>query len=91
MGAIWVSRIDELMARKTREERREVTVEELADFVGVSRQTVHTWKSIKGVKTVPADSTARLCAFFGCKEWDLWELVHIEEVEPGMITAGHAA
>ena len=86
-NAIWVSRIDELLAKKSREERRDVTVEELAEFVGVSRQSVHTWKSISGVKTIPATHTAKLCEFFGVGEWELWDLVVLEEDDQGQPVA----
>jgi transcriptional regulator with XRE-family HTH domain len=78
MGAVWISRIGELLAVKSRQERRDVTIEELADFVGVSRQTIHAWKSHSGVKTIPANHTAKLCEFFDVSEWELWELIEEE-------------
>ena len=80
MPATWVSRIGELLEAKSRQERRDVTVEELADFVGVSRQTVHTWKHYRGVNTLSAEKTAKLCEFFGVQEWELWKLSEVDEM-----------
>ncbi len=85
MPAVWVSRIGELLEAKSRKERREVTVEELAAFVGVSRQTVHTWKHYRGVNTLAADKVARLCEFFGVQEWELWKLSEVDD--PGQPVA----
>ena len=84
MGAVWVSRIAELLEAKGRQERRKITDEELADFVGVSRQTIHTWKGYAGVRSIAAEYVAKLCAFFGVPEWELWALVMMDEAdEPG--------
>jgi len=74
MEPVWVSRIGELLEAKSQLERRDVTVDELADYVGVSRQTISTWKSYRGVKSIPAKYTAKLCDFFGVDEWNLWTL-----------------
>lgn len=80
-NAIWVSRIDELLAEKSRVTRRDWRVEDLANFVGVSRQTVQTWKSLSGMKAITAWHTAKMMEFFGCQEWQLWELVVLTEDE----------
>lgn len=85
MPAVWVSRIGELLAKKSHDERRKVTIEELADFVGVSRQTISTWSNYRGINTLSADKTAKLCEFFGVQEWELWKLSEVDE--PGQSVA----
>lgn len=87
MKTVWVSRIDELLAAKSRQERRTVTVEELARAVGVTRQTINTWKSFEGVGSIQAEYTARLCQFFGVDEWDLWKLEEVEDDTAGQLEA----
>ena len=77
-NAIWISRIGELMEAKSTNERRDVSIQELADFVGVTRQAIHNWKSYQGTRALSAAHTARLCEFFGVGEWQVWKLV-IEE------------
>lgn len=73
--AVWICRINELLATKSTNERRDVTIQELADYVGVTRQAIHSWKNYQGTKTISATHTAKLCAFFGVDEWRVWELV----------------
>ncbi len=85
---VWVSTIRDLLNAKGQLLGRDVSPEELADFVGVSRQTVYTWMSEKGIPTISADKTARLMEFFGVPEWRLWRLVDVEaEDEPGQVVA----
>ena len=88
MPAVWVSRIGELLEAKSRQERRRVTVEELAAFLDVSRQTVSTWTSYQGIPTISAQRTARLCEFFGVQEWELWKLSEVDdEGQPVAVSA----
>ena len=90
MKTVWVSRIDELLAAKSRKERRQIPIEELARAVGVSRQTIYTWKSFEGVNSIPAEHTAKLCEFFGVDEWALWKLEEVNGDNPGQIVAAPA-
>ena len=90
MKTVWVSRIDELLAAKSRKERRQIPIEELARAVGVSRQTIYTWKSFEGVNSIPAEHTAKLCEFFGVDEWALWKLEEVNDDNPGQIVAAPA-
>ncbi len=87
MRAIWISRIDELLAEKNRVERRlpgqKYTVEDVADYCGVSRQSVQTWKSVQGMQLIAAEYTAKLCRFFNCTYADLWQLVILDEKPDG--------
>jgi len=72
---VWVSAIRDLLDVKGKLLGREISPEELAHFVGVSRQTVYTWMSDDGVPTISANKTAGLMEFFGVPEWRLWKLV----------------
>src|SRR3990167_4165322 len=87
MDAVWRSRINVLMAEKGDRENRTVNAEDVARFVGVTRQAVSEWRSPEGVKTISAKHTAKLCEFFGVNEWQLWKLVTVDspegEDEPG--------
>lgn len=82
MKAVWVSRIDELLKAKSRVMKHDVTIADLAKYINVSRQTIHTWKGYKGVARIPAEHTAKMCEFFGVNEWELWALEVIDEPEP---------
>ena len=80
---VWVSNIRDLLGAKGKLLGREVRAEELAEFVGVSRQTVYTWMSSDGIPTISADKTAKLMEFFGVPEWRLWKLADAsDEDEP---------
>jgi plasmid maintenance system antidote protein VapI len=57
----------------------EITVNDLADRIGVSRATVHAWMSPNGVKTPPtAEKQSRLDRFFGVNWKQMWELMEVE-------------
>jgi len=80
--AVYISRIRELLELKRQMEQREISVKELADFVGVSRQTMHLWMSPHGIKTLPAShKQARLEEFFGVSWKQIWQLKEEGEAE----------
>lgn len=81
---MFVSRINELLAERNRRERGRKTYDQgdIAEFVGVSRQTVSGWASAKGIQTIDSKYTTLLCMFFGCDVWQLWEHVPDDGVRP---------
>lgn len=87
MDPVYISRIAEFLEALSMAKRRKVTTDELADYVGVSRQTIHNWSSYRGVDRLPsADHMARLCQFLGKREWEIWRLVSedpVGEKSPG--------
>jgi DNA-binding Xre family transcriptional regulator len=61
---MFVSRINVLLAEKSRQEKRQVTQGELAKHVGVSRQAINVLASFDGVKNLNADYVEKICEFF---------------------------
>jgi len=86
--AVYVSRINDLLDTKSKRERRKYSIEDVAKFVGVSRQTVYVWAGYAGVDRKPAAThMSKLCQFFGVTEAELWLLVEDDTDEqplPGM-------
>jgi len=82
--AVYISRIGKLLDLKSQMTGAEITVSDVADFVGVTRQTMHAWMSERGVKTLPtAERQQRLEKFFGVS-WDrMWSLQYIGNDESG--------
>jgi len=63
---VYISRIRELLELKSVMAGRDIEVQEIADHVGVTRQTVSAWMSTRGVLTPPrAKYQRRLEDFFG--------------------------
>lgn len=83
----WKSRIPELLEAKGDLLGRKVSPEELAQAIGVTRQTIYTWIAEEGVPTISADKTAKLMEFFGVPEWRLWSLQAADDTELGEVLA----
>ena len=65
-----------LLAASTKRGRL-ITARELAEYIGVSLQSVYVWR--RGVTHVNATYTAQLCQALDCGPADVWELVEIEQ------------
>ncbi len=60
-----------------------VTVSDVADYVGVSRQTIHAWMSERGIKTLPTADRQRLLEKFFGVTWDkIWTLQRMDSENP---------
>ena len=91
---VYVSRIEELLRLKSEMVGERVRVSDLADYVGVSRQTVQTWLSPRGVKNLPtASHQFKLEQFFAVTFDKIWTLKSVETEggdEPGQRVAEFA-
>ena len=77
---VYISRIKELLDLKSDMAQEEITVTDLASFVGVTRQTIHAWMSPAGVKTPPtADKQQRLDDFFDVHWSKMWQLKEVDD------------
>jgi plasmid maintenance system antidote protein VapI len=74
--AVWISRIPELLEAKGQMlgKGRAVRVDEMAEAIHVSRQTIYAWMSSNGQNVITADSAARLERYFGVSIWNIWRL-----------------
>lgn len=90
--AVWKSRISELLQAKGTMLglERPIRPEEVANELGVSRQTIYTWMGDDGINMLTADNAAKLERYFGVPVWSIWRLVAvdaIEDTEPGQQAA----
>ena len=93
MEPVYVSRIEELLRLKSEMAGERVRVSDLAEYVGVSRQTVQAWLSPRGVKTLPiASHHFKLEQFFGVTFDKIWTLksVEVPNDESGELEAARA-
>jgi transcriptional regulator with XRE-family HTH domain len=80
---MFVGRINELLAKKSREERKTYTQKDLADFLGISRQSVSVMASTRGVKTLNAEIIFQMCLYFGVEPGNYNALFDLEsDTEP---------
>jgi DNA-binding XRE family transcriptional regulator len=79
MTAVWKVDFERFLLKKSAKLGRLITIEELANAIGVSRQTIYSWRS--GVKNVPAENSAKLAEFLECHVWDLWKLETSDDEE----------
>lgn len=70
---IRVNFIKSLAEKEARDSRRYLVME-IAEQVGVSRQTINLWMSGR-LHTVNLDTLDKVCAFLGCTPGDLLEYV----------------
>lgn len=78
---VWKSNIPNLQRVKGALEGRDITVQEIADYVGVTRATIYTWINDDGVPTIDASKTAKLSAYFGVPAWRLWDIAERDNVK----------
>ena len=69
-------KLNELIAGKEFSERRRVTVQEIAESTGITRNTLSKMLNQHGA-SVRTDNLDRLCAFFNCAIEQLVEFVPI--------------
>lgn len=55
-----------LLGERQAETGERLTVSELSDLVGLSRQTLYRYGNEDGTPTISADAIAALCSFFDC-------------------------
>lgn len=67
-------RLKERIADLEFEQRRKVTLSEIAEATGLNRTTLSKLSSSSGYNTT-TDVLDRLCAYFGCKIGDIVEYV----------------
>jgi DNA-binding Xre family transcriptional regulator len=67
-------RLKELIANKEFSERRRVTIQEVAEATGITRNTLSKMLNQHGA-SVRTDNLDRLCAYFGCRIEELVEYV----------------
>lgn len=67
-------RLKELIANKEFSERRRVTIQEVAEATGITRNTLSKMLNQHGA-SVRTDNLDRLCAYFGCRIEELVEHV----------------
>lgn len=78
---VWKSRLQLLLEIKGNMlgKGRALRPEELAEAVGVSRQTVYAWMSDNGLQRLTADHAIRLQRYFGVPVDKIWQLEDQEE------------
>lgn len=67
-------RLKELIANKEFSERRRVTIQEVAEATGITRNTLSKMLNQHGA-SVRTENLDRLCAYFGCRIEELVEYV----------------
>jgi putative transcriptional regulator len=73
-----LNRIPELIGQKQIKEKRMISIADIADATGISRQTLHKW--LRGeVDQARFDTIRELCVFFECEVGDLLYLDRSEE------------
>lgn len=68
-----------LLAEKRIKERRNISLAEVADEIGISRKTLYAWEN-NTVTRFDVPVIDALCQYFGVKPGDLFE--YIEEAKP---------
>lgn len=68
-----------LLAEKRIKERRNISLAEVADEIGISRKTLYAWEN-NTVTRFDVPVIDALCQYFGVKPGDLFE--YIEEEKP---------
>lgn len=71
-------KLKELIARKSFEEDRRVTLDEVAEATGISRNTLSRIANRRGYSTT-TDAIDKLCGFFHCEISDLMERVVLDD------------
>lgn len=70
-------KLKELIAQKSFEEDRRVTLDEVAEATGISRNTLSRIANTRGYSTT-TDAIDRLCGFFNCEISELMERVALD-------------
>jgi len=84
--AVYVSRIEELLKLKSDMTKETISVNDLADYVGVSRQTIYLWMSEKGVNSLPTAERQRKLEKFFSVTWDkIWTLKRADDEYPQLV------
>jgi putative transcriptional regulator len=78
-------KLKELIAEKEFRERRRVTVQELAEATGITRNTLSKMLNQHGA-SVRSENLGRLCAYFHCRIEDLVEYIRDAPVSNGDLT-----
>jgi len=71
-------KLKELIAQKSFVEDRRVTLDEVAEVTGVSRNTLSRIANTRGYSTT-TDAIDRLCDYFDCEISDLMERVILDD------------
>lgn len=71
-------KLKELIAQKSFVEDRRVTLDEVAEVTGVSRNTLSRIANTRGYSTT-TDAIDRLCDYFDCEISDLMERVVLDD------------
>lgn len=71
------NRFVDLLLEKMRDERRVISLTEVAKKCGMSRQYVHKWFTGQ-VSSCPFKTMAAFCAYFNCTPNDLFVIKHAE-------------
>lgn len=74
-----LNRIPELIGQKQIEEKRIITIADIAIATGISRQTLHKWLKNE-VDQARFETIKELCNFFGC---DVGDLLYLDRDEAG--------
>lgn len=75
-------KLKERIADKEFRERRRVTIQEVAESTGITRNTLSRMLNQHGV-SVRTENLDRLCAYFGCR---IEEVVEYVEGPPGAVS-----
>ena len=71
-------RLSELIAEKSFQDRRKITIGEVATETGINRMTLSKMINHRGYSTV-TDNLDKLCEYFGCPLSDLAEHIPKEK------------
>lgn len=84
LNGVWRSRLKELMRMKGEMLGlgRALKPEELANEIGVSKQTVYNWLADDGLQSLTANHAIRLVRYFGVPINRIWELSEDTEGQP---------
>jgi DNA-binding XRE family transcriptional regulator len=78
---VYKSRIEELLRLKSQMLGEPLSAEDLAQHIGVTRQTIYNWMSEDGVNTMPsAPHQIKLETYFGVPWTQIWRLVNQEKM-----------
>ena len=75
-------RLRELLAQKSFDEDRRVTLDEVAEQTGISRNTLSRISNTRGYNTT-TDAIDRLCDFFNCGVADVMEHIKVTDEKAG--------
>lgn len=87
---IYTSRINELLKLKSEMVGKDLSADDLAQHIGVTRQTIYNWMSNNGVNSLPsAQHQLALVRYFGVPWTRIWRLLDEEgdELPQGMAYA----